>query len=65
MKSISLASGAIGMLVLVLGVIGRFTKEPTVTMLGHRFEAGTFLTLANTFLLIGIFLHLMSNRRSG
>lgn len=65
MKSVSLASGAIGILVFVLGVIGRFTKEPSVTMLGYRFEAGTFLTLANTFLLIGIFLHLMDNKRGG
>ena len=63
MRNVSLFAGGLGLLVLVIGVIGRFVKQPSITMLGHSFQASNFLVLANTFLLIGIFLYLMSTRR--
>jgi hypothetical protein len=65
MKNLSVISGALGVLFFLLAVAGRFHEQATVSMLGHTFRAGTFLVVADTFLLIGIFLYLMTDRRRG
>jgi len=44
----------------VIGVIGRFWQQPSITLIGHRFQASSFLMLANTLLVLGVFLYLLS-----
>lgn len=65
MKNISVISGALGAIFFLMAVVGRFHQQATISMLGHTFRAGTFLVVANTFLLIGILLYLMTDRRRG
>ena len=62
MKNLSLALGALGGLVFLVGVIGRFYQGQTITITGNTFQAGTFLILANTFLVAGIFLRQMIHK---
>jgi hypothetical protein len=52
--------GALGVLILLAGIAGRFIGTPNVGIFGHVFVAGSFISLANTCLLLGIFLHLVS-----
>lgn len=65
MKNIAVISGSLGVLFFLLAVVGRFHQQATISMLGHIFKAGTFLVVADTFLLIGIFLYLVTDRRRG
>jgi hypothetical protein len=65
MKYLSLTSGALGLLSLLVGAIGRFsiTPPPRIELFGQAFIPSSFLILANTLLLIGIFLHLLSTEQ--
>jgi hypothetical protein len=49
-----------GVLLAVLAVVGRFIKEPSITLIGQRFQASTVLIAANTLLLLAVFMHLMA-----
>ncbi len=52
--------GALGVLLALIAIIGRFVKQPSITLLGWTFQASSILILANTFLLLAVFCHLMS-----
>ena len=64
LRKLALAAGAAGVVFVALAVIGRFVGGP---LLGIPFvaviEAGTMLTIANSSLLIGIFLYLLSREK--
>jgi hypothetical protein len=59
MTMLSRVAGALGALCFVMAVGGRFHEQSTISLLGHRFQSLTFLVLANTFLVAGIYLHLL------
>jgi len=59
MKYLSLAAGGLGVLLLLVGIIGRFSGTPGVELFGQAFSAISFVVLANTLLLVGIFVHLL------
>ncbi len=59
MKYLSLAAGGLGVLVLLVGFLGRFIGAPEIFLLGQAFSAISFVVLANTLLLVGIFVHLL------
>jgi len=63
MRTLSLVAGVLGALLFVIAVAGRFHEEPTITFLGNRFQSLTFLVLANTFLVAGIYLRLLGGER--
>jgi len=63
MRSLSVLSGMLGVLIFLVAIVGRFYHQATITLGGYSFRPVSFLVLANTFLLIGIFLHLMSNKK--
>jgi len=64
MKYLSLSAGALGLLSLLMGVIGRFSiMPPKIELLGQVFAPSSFLILANTLLLIGVFAHLLSTEQ--
>jgi hypothetical protein len=65
MRNLSVLSGWLGVIVFLVAVVGRFYQQATITIAGYSFQSQTFLVLANTFLLIGIFLHLTSSKRGG
>jgi len=62
MQYLSIAFGALGVIAFVVAVFGRFIDTPTVVLLGETFSAHGLTSAANTVLLIGIFLHLLSKR---
>ncbi len=59
MKYLSLAAGVLGVLVLFVAALGRFIGAPEIFLFGQEFAARTFVVLANTLLLAGIFVHLL------
>ena len=56
MKIVSWIVGALGLLTVLGGVIGRFKGPPLVWVLGHAHTASSMLLVGNTLLLIAIFL---------
>ncbi len=62
MRTISRVAGLLGILLLFMAVVGRFHQEPTLTIIGQRFRALTFLVLANTMLTAGIYFQLLGGR---
>jgi hypothetical protein len=63
MRSLSFGAGILGALFFVLAVAGRFHEQPSISLLGHRFQAQTFLIVANTFLVAAIYTYLLADRR--
>ena len=63
MKYLSLAAGALGILMLLVAFLGRFIGAPEFFLLGQAFAARTFVDLANTLLLVGIFMRLLSTKQ--
>jgi len=63
MKYLSLAAGGLGLLVLLVGIIGRFSGTPDIALFGQVFVARSFVVLANSLLLVGIFVHLLSTKQ--
>ncbi len=59
MKYLSLAAGALGIILLLAGFLGRFIGAPELFLFGQAFAARSFVDLANTLLLVGIFVHLL------
>jgi len=59
MKYLSLAAGALAMLLLMAGFLGRFIGAPELFLFGQVFAARSFVDLANTLLLVGIFVLLL------
>ena len=64
MKSLSYVAGALGVIFALLALYGRFHGAPSIWLMGHTFAASTFLLVANTLLLIGIFLALLARSES-
>jgi hypothetical protein len=64
MRSLSVLFGWLGVLIFLIGIAGRFYQQPSITIAGYTFRAISFLILANTFLLLAIFLHLRSTKRN-
>ncbi len=60
MKYLSLAAGALGILMLLVGFLGRFIGAPEFFLFGQAYAARTFVDLANNLLHFGIFLNLLS-----
>lgn len=58
MKNVSWLFFALGVVVMLLGIYGRLhgAWDIGVGVLGQRFSGSAFLLLANTLLLIGVFL---------
>lgn len=56
MKIVSVVCGVLGILVAIVAFIGRFHGPPTVTIFGIHSAATHVLVIANSLLLIGIFL---------
>ncbi len=48
MKYLSLAAGALGILMLLVGFLGRFIAAPEIFLFGQAFAARTFVDHANT-----------------
>ena len=63
MKYLSLAAGALGILMVLVGFLGRFIDAPEIFLFGQAFAARTFVDLATTLLLVGIFVHLLSTEQ--
>ena len=59
MQYLSLAAGALGILMLLVGFLGRFIGAPEIFLFGQAFAARTFVDFATTLLLVGIFVHLL------
>jgi len=59
MKYLSLAAGALGILMLLVGFLGRFIGAPEIFLFGQAFAARTFVDFATNLLLVGIFVHLL------
>jgi hypothetical protein len=60
MKNVAWLFFALGVVVMLLGIYGRMhgAWDIGVSFLGQRFSGSAFLLLANSFLLIGVFLGL-------
>jgi hypothetical protein len=56
MKSVSWFAAALGILIILVAIVGRFHGAPSVTLFGSRHTATTFLLAGNTLLLLAIFL---------
>lgn len=54
MKMAALVVAGLGVLVLLLGLYGRFHGPPSVYVAGESFAASTFLALANVVLTIAV-----------
>jgi len=66
MKYISLAAGALGVLVLFVTAFGRFigiTENFVIGLLGEAHRTGILISHVNTLLLIGIFAHLLGTKQ--
>ncbi len=63
MKYLSLAAGALGIILLLAGFLGRLIGAPELFLFGQAFAARSFVDLANTLLLVGIFVHLLSTEK--
>ena len=59
MKNVSLAAGAIGVLLVLGAILGRFKGPPEIYFWGSH-SAGSFLLLGNTFLLVAILVAVLS-----
>lgn len=55
-KAGSLIFGVAGVILALIALYGRFTRADTITVMEQPHAAASFLLMANTFLLIGIFL---------
>jgi protein-S-isoprenylcysteine O-methyltransferase Ste14 len=64
MKIVAQVVGVVGVLVALLAVYGRFHHQPTLTLQGHTFAAGSVLLLANTLLLVAAILLLLEQTRA-
>lgn len=62
MNYLPLAVCALGLLVALAAVAGRFIGPPEVHILAYTFSASSLLLVANTLLLLGIFLNLLSKK---
>lgn len=62
MRYLSLAAGVIGIVVFLVAVLAKLTGTPVVTVLGLPFSRQGFVLVANTFLLMGLFGHALSQR---
>lgn len=62
MKYLALAVCALGLLVALAAVAGRFIGPPEVHLLGYTFRASGLLLVANTLLLLGISVNLLSKK---
>jgi hypothetical protein len=56
MKIVSWVVAALGLLMVLVSVVGRFHGPPTVTLLGSTHFASSVLLVGNTLLLAAIFL---------
>ena len=65
MKNMTFAAGGIGFLCLLVAFIGRFRGGPELWVLGQSHSATTFILLANSFFLIGLFLAVCSFMKCG
>ena len=63
MRLLSNVSAILGVLFFVAAVAGRFHEQSTISLLGHRFQAQTFLIVANTFLIAAAYTYLLAERR--
>ena len=54
-KMISWIVGAVGVLLILFAVYGRFHGAPTIRILGHDHAASAFLLIGNAVLLIGLY----------
>ncbi len=66
MKHISLTAGALGVLVLLVALFGRFfgiTEVFVLGLLGEEYRSGSLISHVNTLFLLGIFAHLLSTKQ--
>ena len=66
MKYLSIAAGALGMLVLLVALFGRFfgiTEVFVLGLLGEEYRSGSLISHVNTLFLLGIFAHLLSTKQ--
>ena len=66
MKYISLAAGALGVLLLLVAFFGGFigiTEVFVFGLLGEAYSSGSLISHVNTFFLLGIFAHLLSTKQ--
>jgi hypothetical protein len=56
MRTPSVICGMLGILAVILAIVGRFYGQPAMTLFGITTTATHVLTVANTLLLIGLFL---------
>ena len=59
-RLISRIIGAVGVLLILFAVYGRFHGAPTIRILGHDHAASVFLLIGNAVLLIGLYAGLYS-----
>ena len=59
MKNLAWVAGGLAVLVLLVGVLGRFMGDPLIILFGQTFAARSFLALGNFLLLLGILLALL------
>jgi hypothetical protein len=62
MNKVPEIAGVVGVLLFALAVVGRFYSLPTITLAGRSFAASTFLLLAITAFVVGIYAELLSAR---
>ncbi len=63
MRLLSNGAGILGALFFIVAVAGRFHEQSSISLLGHRFQAQTFLIVANTFLITAAYTYLLADRR--
>lgn len=62
MKMVSQIVGAVGALVVLLSVYGRFHHQQTMTFMGQHFAASSVLLLGTAILVMGVFLATLSTQ---
>lgn len=60
MKYLSLGAAVLAALVFLVAVYGKLAGIPAITLGGLPFSGHALLLVANSFLLFGIYLHLLS-----
>ena len=56
MKTVSQLVGAVGVLVILMAIYGRFHGAPTVALFGHLFHGSSVLLMGTAILVFGVFL---------
>ena len=56
MKTVSQIVGAVGVLVVLMAIYGRFHGAPTVALHGHIFAAASVLLMGTAILVFAVFL---------